>query len=217
MTRVMSGALLAAVLLLAGADESSAQRREGGNSPIDRAHAARQKGPEGAAVVVIEIADFQCPYCARFAREVYPRIDSAYVKTGKIGWLYVNLPLPNHQHAWVAAEAAMCAGATGNRFWPVHDRIFEAQAEWSRASDVAPLFRRYAEQAGVPMAEYDACVGDDRLARLLLQDLMWALPKVNGTPAFFIGKDQQVAGMKTFAEWQVLLDAALKKAAARQD
>lgn len=217
MKRVLGGALLAAALLLAGAGEAAAQRREGGNSPFDRAHASRQKGPQGAAVVVIEIADFQCPYCARFAQEVYPRIDSAYVKTGKVGWLFVNLPLPNHKHAWVAAEAAMCAGAAGNRFWPVHDRIFATQAEWARATDPAPQFRRIAEQAGVPLADYDACVGADQLAGLLLQDLMWALPKVNGTPAFFIGNDQQVAGMKTFAEWKGILDAALLKAATKQD
>jgi hypothetical protein len=46
---------------------------------------------------------------------------------------------------------------------------------------------------------------------------MWAFPRVSGTPAFLIGSDQQVAGMKTFAEWQALLDAALVKAAAKPD
>ncbi|HSJ15701.1 MAG TPA: thioredoxin domain-containing protein [Longimicrobiales bacterium] len=211
------GGLLLSAALLFGADDVAAQRREGGNSMIERAHASRQKGPQNAPVVVIEIADFQCPYCARFAQDVYPRIDSAYVKTGKVGWLFVNLPLPSHNHAWVAAEAAMCAGAVGNRFWPVHDRIFAAQASWARAADPAPTFRRFAEEAGVPMADYDACVAGDQVAGLLLQDLMWAFPRVNGTPAFIIANDQQVAGMKTFAEWRGMLDAALMKAAAKQD
>lgn len=213
----LGGLLLLVFTLAAGAGDLSAQRRQGGNSLMDRAHSSRQKGQEKPALVVIEIADFQCPYCAQFAREVFPRIDSAYVKPGRIGWLFVNLPLPNHEHAWQASEAAMCAGAAGNRFWGVHDRLFAAQAEWAAASDPAPLFRGYAQQAGATMEEFDACVANDRLAGLLLQDLMWAFPRVNGTPAFIIGSDQQVSGMKTFAEWQALLDAALKEKRSDQD
>jgi protein-disulfide isomerase len=217
MMRGLNRCILGLGLALLASGDLDAQRREGGNSVIDRAHASRQKGKQAPALVVIEIADFQCPYCARFAEEVFPRIDSAYVKPGRIGWLFVNLPLPNHSNAWQASEAAMCAGATGNRFWAMHDRIFAGQAEWSGAGDPSTLFRQYAQQAGVPLDDYDACVADDRVANLLLQDLMWAFPRVSGTPAFLIGSDQQVAGMKTFAEWQALLDAALVKAAAKPD
>src|SRR5688500_5092895 len=85
---------------------------------------SRLKGRQNAPVSVLEFADFQCPYCARFVREVFPRIDSAFVKTGEVQWVFVNLPLPNHQHSWMAAEAAMCAGAVSQRFWPMHDRLF---------------------------------------------------------------------------------------------
>ena len=43
------------------------------------------------------MSHFQCPYCAQFAQDVFPSIDSAYVRTGLVQWVYVNLPLPAQQ------------------------------------------------------------------------------------------------------------------------
>ncbi|NJD09772.1 MAG: hypothetical protein FIB01_04775 [Gemmatimonadetes bacterium] len=57
-----------------------AQERSG--TVLERAGMSRAKGEKGATVTVMEVSDFQCPFCGQFAREVYPRIDSAYVKTG---------------------------------------------------------------------------------------------------------------------------------------
>lgn len=204
MTRsILAAALFAAVVSVPA----------GAQSLPERAGMSRAKGQADAKVVVLEIADFQCPFCARFAVEVYPQIDSAYVKTGKVQWVFVNMPLPNHPHAWLASEAALCAGGTGNAFWPMHDRLFENQAEWSRAPRPEPLFRRYAQQAGAALEAYDACVAGDEVATLILRDFMFGMARgITGTPAFVVGGDQTVVGLKGFEEWKVVLDAAVKKA-----
>jgi protein-disulfide isomerase len=197
-------------LLLLGSSRVVAQEK--GAALLERAGMSRAKGQKGAAVVVMEISDFQCPYCGRFAREVYPRIDSAYVKTGKVQWVFVNLPLPNHANAWLAAEAALCAGGSGSSFWAMHDRLFQEQAEWSGASDPASVFRRYAQQAGAKLASYDACVAGDRTATLVLRDVLYAAAaKISGTPAFIINNDQPMVGVKDFEEWKRLLDSALAR------
>src|SRR5687767_9703077 len=178
----------------------------------ERAAMNRVKGNQNAEVVVYEFADFQCPYCARFAREVFPRIDSAYVKTGKVLWIFVNIPLPNHANSWAAAEAAMCAGAVAERFWPLHDRLFLQQAEWSPVADPAPFFSKYARDAGVPSEAFQACVAGDRTASLVIRDVLYASnARVSGTPAFVINNEPIFVGMKSFEEWKDLLDAALKK------
>ncbi|HEX6062653.1 MAG TPA: thioredoxin domain-containing protein [Longimicrobiales bacterium] len=178
----------------------------------DRAAMSRFKGNQNANVVVFEFADFQCPYCARFAREIFPRIDSAYVRTGKIQWIFVNMPLPNHPHAWAASEAAMCAGAVSEKFWPMHDRLFNAQAEWTAAADPAAHMQRYARDAGVAVEGFQACVQSDRTAALLVRDVMYATnARVSGTPAFMINNDTVFVGMKSFEEWRELLEAALKR------
>lgn len=198
--------LLVAVLLAAAAPAFAQQ------GLTERAAMSRLKGNQNAAVVVFEFADFQCPYCARFAREVFPRIDSAYVRTGKVQWIFVNMPLPNHPHAWAASETAMCAGAVSEKFWAVHDRLFEQQHEWSGVADPAALFARYAREAGVPQDGFQACVLADRTAQLLIRDVMYSTnARVTGTPAFVINNDPIFVGMKSFEEWRDLLDAALKR------
>jgi protein-disulfide isomerase len=182
------------------------------NPTIQRASAARAKGVESAPIFVYEFADFQCPHCSRFALEVFPRIDSAFVKTGKVHWVFVNLPLPNHPNSWLAHEAAVCAGAVADRFWPLHDRIFATQSEWGPAADPAPHLARYAKEAGVPAADFATCVAGDRVAAVLLQDVIFAASaRVNGTPAFNINNELSVVGMKTYEEWKELLEKTLKK------
>ncbi|HMU62858.1 MAG TPA: thioredoxin domain-containing protein, partial [Gemmatimonadales bacterium] len=80
--------------------------------------AARTKGSPTAPVTVYEMSDFQCPFCARFALEIFPTLEAEYVETGKVRWIFVNFPLPMHDNAVSAAQVAMCA-AKQNKFWPV--------------------------------------------------------------------------------------------------
>ena len=175
---------------------------------------SRSKGSAEATVLVYEIADFQCPYCARFAVDVFPQIDTAYVRTGKVQWVFVNLPMPSHRLAWAASEAALCAGAVANRFWPMHDRLFAAPQEWVSAADPAAVLTRYARELDLPMDAYQSCVTYDRVAPIILQDVIFG-SRVSGTPTFIVtspdNTQQSVVGVKSFAEWQEILDTALKK------
>lgn len=196
---VRSSLLLA---LLAGAAPAAAQ----GDAFFERASRSRMKGPPAASVLIYEIADFQCPYCAEFARTVYPQIDSAFIRTGQVQWVFVHLPMPNHAHAWAASEASLCAGALSDRFWQMHERIFARQDEWTGADDPRTVFARYAREFGVPSDEYAACVGDDRVASLILADVIFAAStRVSGTPMFIINNERTIVGLKSFAEWAELL------------
>src|SRR3989454_936984 len=86
--------------------------------------AARSKGRPGAPVTVYEMSDFQCPYCRSFALTTLPILERAYVQTGKVRLVYINLPLPYlHANALAAALVATCAARQG-KFWPMHDALF---------------------------------------------------------------------------------------------
>jgi hypothetical protein len=41
-------------------------------------------GRPDAPVTLVEIADYQCPFCAAFARDALPEIVQKYVRTGKV-------------------------------------------------------------------------------------------------------------------------------------
>jgi len=214
MTRMMTVRTLLLLATFAFDAGEAAAQETAQERFLKRAAESRAKGAENAPVLVYEIADFQCPFCARFAVDVFPHIDSAYVKTGKVQWVFVNLPMPSHGNAWAASEAALCAGAVSNRFWVMHDRLFVAGQEWVGVGDPGPLMQRYARDAGVPMEAFNACVAQDRVAPLILQDVIFG-SRVTGTPTFVVNNQQTVVGVKSFEEWRQILDAAARKESPR--
>lgn len=173
---------------------------------------SRIRGDADAPVVVLEIADFQCPFCARFSSETFPMLDSAYVQTGKVQWIFVNLPLPSHPRAWSAAKTALCAGAVGDRFWPVQHRLFAEQQAWSTAENPFELFLRYAADEELPADDFRDCLFSDKLAPVLLEDVLFvASARINGTPTFIIDRENVVVGLRDFDEWSAILDEAIQR------
>ncbi|HEX5634341.1 MAG TPA: thioredoxin domain-containing protein [Gemmatimonadales bacterium] len=111
--------------------------------------APRTKGAATAPIVVYEMSDFQCPFCRRFAVQTFPELERDYIATGKVRWVFINLPLTQlHDNAAPAAELAMCAGKQG-KFWEVHDLLFRNQATWAPLKEPAQFFFTLADSAGV--------------------------------------------------------------------
>jgi protein-disulfide isomerase len=150
---IPSGVAALPVMLFLLAQPASAQQQQqsGQRSLVERAGEARSKGSTDAPVLVFEISDFQCPFCRQFALDVFPHIDSAYIRTDRVQWVFVSLPVPSHANAWVAHEAAACAGGVADRFWQMKERIFQQQGEWTAAADPGVHMARYARETGVPM------------------------------------------------------------------
>ena len=89
---------------------------------------AATKGEGSGTVTLLEYSDFQCPFCAR-AKPTVDQIMQEY--QGKVLLVYKHFPLKQiHPLAQKAAEAAECARDQG-KFWEMHDKLFDKQAEWS--------------------------------------------------------------------------------------
>ena len=182
------------------------------DSLLARADRSRTKGADSAQVAIIEVSDFQCPYCREFAAGTYRQVDSAYVRTGKVRMIYINLPLSNHREAFPAAEAALCAGVQG-KFWEMHDRLFAAQREWSGQADAGQRFERMAQALSLDMAAWRDCTANDRTAPLIIGDAMQAAEaRINGTPMFILtgrGGQRPLSGAVPFDQFARELDALL--------
>lgn len=179
------------------------------DSVVPRADRGRTKGVEGAPLTLIEVSDFQCPFCRQWTETTYRQLDSAYIRTGKLRMVFINYPLPNHPRAYAASEAAMCAGAQG-KFWPMHDRLFATQAEWSGMADAAGRFDAFATELGLDMAAFRDCTANDRVAQLIIGDALKAAGGgINGTPAFIINGTRLMQGAVPFEQMKAELDAAL--------
>lgn len=189
----------------------SAQVPAVGDTTLERlADHARIQGSANAPVWVVEVSDFQCPYCEEWHRETYPVIKREYVDAGKVRLAYINFPLSIHRNAWPAAEAAMCAG-TQNRFWPMHDALFAAQAVWERLADPTPVLDSLARSVGVDLDAYHACITEHKVRPLIQADIDRATEAgVNGTPSFLIGKTM-ISGAQPAEVFRRAIDAALKQ------
>src|SRR2546428_2168669 len=119
---------------------------------------ARSRGRLNAPVTVYEMSDFQCPYCRAFALATLPLLERDYVASGKVRFVFINLPLPSlHANATAAAEAAMCA-ARQSRFWPMHDLLFRHQDDWAKLADPRPMLLALGDSAGADHAPLAACL-----------------------------------------------------------
>src|SRR4029078_12611048 len=132
------------------------------DSNITRADLARIQGIPNAPVWVIEVSDFQCPYCKQWHDQTYNTFVDHYVKTGNARRAYVNFPLQSHVHAMVAAEAGMCAGAQG-KFWAMHDALFNTQAKWEVLPSPAQYFDSLARANDVPIQPWRDCVSSGKM------------------------------------------------------
>ena len=149
--------------------------------------AARSKGAPDAPVIVYEMADFQCPACRLFAVTVLPTIEREYVKTGKVRWVFINLPLTSiHPNAVAAAEVAMCAARQG-RFWPTHDALYQRQDDWAKLAEPRNTLVKIAQRAGADRAKLLACVAEGSARKEVELDAQRASRSgADVTPSFYI-------------------------------
>ena len=180
------------------------------------AHAdrARIRGSASAQVWLVEISDFQCPFCKQWHDETFAKIDQEYVKSGKVRLAYLNFPLTRiHKNAQAAAEAAMCAGVQG-KFWELHESLFETQTKWAELKSPTAVFDSLARAAKVEPKGWANCMSTHATAKLIQADRDRSTQAgVESTPTFFIG-DRALAGAYPVDTFRVVLDQAIAKAKA---
>jgi len=174
------------------------------------------KGNPDASVVIVEFSDFQCPFCSRFYHQTLPLIEENYIDTGKVKFVYRDLPLDNlHPNARPAHIASECADEQG-MFWGYHDILFENQAQWNRlgSDDLNSALIQYADSLGLNSASFESCLGSQTIADEVNADyLQGASYGVTGTPTFFIGNEDggfiKLVGAQPYATFQQVIDSQL--------
>ena len=176
---------------------------------LERADRARTKGDSAAAIRIVEISDFECPFCAQFYAESYRALDSIYVQSGIARYVWISFPNSGHPRSWPAIEAAFCAGAA-SRFWEMHDVLFERRDEWVSAPDPNALFRAWASEIGVDEESFAECLRNDQTAPLQVRDYESALNAgVASTPFFIVGDSIAIRGAVPLETFRSAVDSLL--------
>ena len=165
-----------------------------GNAPV--------RGPKTAPVTIVMFSDFQCPFCSRVEPTLKQVMDEY---KGKVRIAWKNQPLSFHPNAMPAAEAAMAAYEQGNdKFWAMHDKLFEKQAELSPAR-----YEQTAKEIGLDVGKWKSSV-ESHAAQAAIQSDMAAGGAVGagGTPTFFIN-GKKLVGAMPYDSFKQVIDAEL--------
>lgn len=201
--------------------QSSAQSSAQDSATIKAADKGRVAGNAAATVWLVEVSDFQCPWCKKFHDETFGALKKEYVDSGKIRLAYLNFPLGMHPNAMPAALSAMCASAQG-KFWEMHDKLFDSQGNWEKLANPRAFFDSLALALGLKAAPYKSCVDSPSSKLLVETDRENARTAgVQSTPTFFVqiqapGKPvitfRKLEGAYPVADFRKVLDAALAAA-----
>ena len=161
------------------------------------------RGPERAAVTLVEFTDYQCPYCARHFRETYDTLLAA--NAGHLRYVVRNFPVTSlHRDAQKAAEAVECAFDQG-RFWEYHNALFKRSPTFPRDSLTA-----IAAELGLNVPRFEDCLDSGKKKSVVLRDMEDGRRYgVRGTPTFFIN-GRMIVGAEPTTVFQAEIDRALQ-------
>jgi protein-disulfide isomerase len=166
-------------------------------------------GPANASVTITEFASMTCPHCAAFSTEVFPKIKSTYIDTGKIRYIFREFPLDIKAAA--GSMLARCiAKDDATKYFAVVDMLFRQQNDWVMKNTTETL-TRIGKQAGLSQQAVEDCLKDQALLDKIAADQKYAseVLKVNSTPTFFIN-GEVIKGEASFDEFDKKIKALLK-------
>lgn len=200
-----------------GASTEGAPQKSAGSesAPLDMSRRTADDptalGTVDAPVVLVEYADYRCPFCGLFSRDTLPPLVEKYVKSGELRVEWRDLPVFGEQ----STMAAVAGRAAGNqrKFWEFNKAVFAIAPERGHADLSRERLVQIAQEAGVPdMTRFDADLDSKELQQAVATDAQEAASLgATGTPTFLVN-DTPLIGAQPLATFEKAVQAALKKA-----
>jgi protein-disulfide isomerase len=165
-------------------------------------------GSANAPVTITEYAAATCPHCAAFNKEVFPRIKSEYIDTGRLRYVFREFPL-NIKDVACSMLAREIARDDSGKYFAVVDTLFRQQNEL--VENTTETFKRIGKQAGLSEQNVEDCLGDQAEFDKITADQKFAseVLKIGGTPTFFIN-GEMIVGERSFEEFDRKIKSLLK-------
>lgn len=167
-------------------------------------------GKLDSPVTFTEFVDFQCEACYAY----YPYVKQVKEKyKDRVRFQVRNYPISSgHQFAYLAARSAEAA-ARQNKFWEMHDKIFEGQKIWEQSQSPEKYFDGYASEIGLNLEKYKTDRDSASVAAVINKDLkdVEALGGT-GTPTFVINGRLVEKVERSTEGLSSVIDTALKQA-----
>lgn len=194
MTRNSNSAVLATlavvVVLVIGFFVWQARRpAASGTAPTIDVSGQPFQGNPNAKVTVVAFEDFKCPVCKQYDTTVVPSIESQYVSTNKIKYVFINFAIPLGDDSNTAANAGECVAEQSTAaFFQYAHILYRAQKDesttWATPSYLLDLA---GSLDGVDTAKLKACIdGDTFKDRVAADRALGVKAGVGGTPSVYV-------------------------------
>ncbi len=124
-------------------------------------------GSADAKVVIDYWADYQCPFCAKFAQETIPLL-TPYIADGTVALVHRDYAFIGPESS-DAAIAVRCAGREG-KYWPMHDAVYAAQDGENEGAFARDRLAAIGASIGLDGSKLEACFADRSLLAEVLAD-----------------------------------------------
>ena len=175
---------------------------------VDTIEALQEKkiGTGSAQIQMLEFASLTCGHCAKFHNEVFPKIKTEFIDTGKIDFVYKDFPLDKF-----ALKASVIARCSGNeRFFNFLKVLYSKQKDWTRSSDPFKSLLKIAKFGGLKNDEIKVCVGNKSIEDGILKQRLESTKKfdIKATPTIYLN-NKKYEGDLTYEALKLKIDSLL--------
>lgn len=167
------------------------------------------QGENQNGVVLLEYGDFQCPACGAY----YPVLRDIKAKyNDQISFQFRHFPIVGSHPNAMAAHRAAEAAAKQDKFWEMHDLLYENQRAWSSSNNPASIFEDYAQQLSLDLEKYRQDLASAEVKDIIDADVEAGRNAgVAGTPTFFLNGQKIEPSLQTaMDDFSKAIDEAIK-------
>ena len=148
----------------------------------------RVLGNIDAKIIIEEYASMSCGHCASFHNNDLKGIKKEYIDKGAAKLIFYDFPLD--RGAMIGSMITQCMN--DDQFYPVLNRLFQKQAEWTRSDDIMKSISEILQPLGLEKATILSCLEEttenQERWKSLLAGRKYAIDikGVEATPTFFV-------------------------------
>lgn len=178
------------------------------NPPAIYGH--RGVGNPEAPVKIQEFFSLTCNHCANFHKEQYQDIKKKLIDTGKVYFIYQELPL--NGPALYGSMIARCLPT--ERYAGFIDLLLRQQDEWAFGGDFKAALMQNAKLAGMSEEEFNTCFNNKDLQKAIATNIKEASDtwKINSTPSFVFNDGERVLyGAQSYEKMEQLVNQLIEQ------
>ena len=169
-------------------------------------------GNPNAEISIVEFGDYQCTFCYKFHQNTLNSIQSEYIDSGKINYVYRDFPL-NGSDSILAAEATYCANDQG-RYWDYHIMLYNYQEGVDSGWANNDRLKSFAFNLGLELDKFSHCLDSKKyLKQIKFNHDKAKSMGATSTPSFLFvntsGEQQRVVGAQPYSTFQQVIDSLL--------